>query len=169
MNEEENGPMIVASGGDMGQIFEMIPFNIKFTGENVTRVINITIDKYKENKGVVVDVNKATIIGQYEDSFIFNNNLFYMHEGKHKQARKFEDVEIEDADIYLWIPPKAPVIFDYVITMEYEAEGDEGVTVRGVITQTLTHIVMSNYTYFAKQVRKLIDIRREAYRGRNGI
>lgn len=167
MEENEGSPTIVASGGSMGNIYEMTPFNIQFTGENVSRVNDIKIISYTKNFGVSVDKNKANIKGQYEDTFTFKDNLFYMHEGKHKQASKFSKIEAKESDIYLWIPPKEPEIVDYEVWMSYETSGDEGGTISGEITETLTHIVLPNYTYFAKQVRKLIDIRREGYYGRD--
>lgn len=170
MDETESGPTIVASGGEMGPIYEMTPFNIKFVGENVSSVISMKILKFKTNIGVDVDTEKATIKGMYEDSFTFKNNLFYMLNGVSKQASKFAEVDAESSDIYLWIPPKAPVIFEYIVEMEYETEGEEGSgTIKDTLTQTLSHEVKSNYTYFAKQVRKLIDIRREANYGRDEL
>lgn len=167
MSEENTGPNIIPSGGEMGNIYEMIPFNITFIGENVDRVTNMEILSFRSNIGVTVDKKLANIKGRYEDSFTFNNNLFYIQNDEHKQAKKFYELEAEDSDIYLWIPPKAPEIFEYVVKMDYVTSGDEGGTISGSITQTLYHNVLSNYTYFAQQVRKLIDIRKEAYYGRN--
>lgn len=169
MEENEGSPTIVASGGSMGNIFEMESFNIQFTGENVSRVKNIKILSFRSNYGVVVDKERATIKGRYEDTFTFHNNLFYIQDGIHKQASKFSEVPAKYSDVYLWIPPQSPEIVDYEVWMSYETSGDEGGVVSGEITETLTHIVLPSYTHFAKQLRHIIDIRREGYYGRDVI